>query len=59
MAVRASKVAQPIKALVNKLDHLSSIPGVHTVEGEMQLHKLSSDLHMYDMEVHAPSTISL
>lgn len=59
MAVRTIKIAQPVKGLANKLDDLSSIPRVHMVEGEMQLHTLSSDLHMYDMEVHAPSTISL
>lgn len=55
--MRASKIAQPVKALTNKLDDLRSVPGTHMV-GEMQLHKLTPDLHMYDMEVHDPPTIN-
>lgn len=58
MERRARKKAQPVKALANKLDDLSPVPGAHMIEGEMQLYKLSSDLHMYDMEGHAPLLIN-
>lgn len=39
----ASEVAQQLKTSAAKADYLSSMPGIHTVEGN-QLPKVSSDL---------------
>lgn len=40
-------MAQQVKELAAKTDHLSSIPGTHMMKEENRFPQLSSDLHMY------------
>lgn len=43
-------MTQEVKGLAAKSEDLSSIPGIHVVEGENDSHKLSSDLGTWVVE---------
>jgi hypothetical protein len=47
--IRARDMTQQVKVLAAKPEDLSSIPETHTMEGEKQHLKVSSDLHTYIM----------
>lgn len=40
-------MAHQVEELSTKPDELSSVPGIHMVEGGNHFYKLSSDLHMH------------
>jgi hypothetical protein len=50
--MKAGETTQWIKRSVSKSENLSSIPRIHTVGGENELFKLSSDLHTAQWHTH-------
>lgn len=50
----AGEMAQQVRELAAKSDHLSSIPRTHRVEGNNHLHKLTSDLHAHAIVSTSP-----